>query len=364
MATAVAEPPVRLVKLIGDAAMLVSTEAGPMVEAALRTGRGGRAGRRRVPAPARRARLRLRPAPQSGDYYGRPVNLASRLTAIAKPGSVLVDAAAKEAAGEGFDLLLRRRAPPEGLRLPRQALPGAPRRQRASAACGRRRAGCRRARPAGGARAGGCRPSAGRCSCGRRSCASPRGPSRARRSTRPCAGPSPRRWRAAPRRRRGAPRSRPRASRRRRSAGAKAWTSTSPSRAWPLDCSASGTARRRARTSSPPDGGDDQPGPLRQRGEAVAVARGLAAEGDRRRPGAARGGIRRRRARGRGCGAGPRGRRRGRSSRPRRAGASASVATVSTSSPSAAAVPREPLQHSRRDVGRGQPLDQRRAGAG
>ena len=40
---------------------------------------------------------------QAGDYYGRPVNLASRLTAIAKPGSVLLDAAAKEAAGEGFD---------------------------------------------------------------------------------------------------------------------------------------------------------------------------------------------------------------------------------------------------------------------
>ena len=40
---------------------------------------------------------------QAGDYYGRPVNLASRLTGIAKPGSVLLDAAAKEAAGEGFD---------------------------------------------------------------------------------------------------------------------------------------------------------------------------------------------------------------------------------------------------------------------
>jgi adenylate cyclase len=40
---------------------------------------------------------------RTGDYYGRPVNLASRLTAIAKPGSVLVDAAAREAAGEGFE---------------------------------------------------------------------------------------------------------------------------------------------------------------------------------------------------------------------------------------------------------------------
>ena len=40
--------------------------------------------------------------PQSGDYYGRAVNLASRLTAVARPGSVLVDAAAKEAAGDDF----------------------------------------------------------------------------------------------------------------------------------------------------------------------------------------------------------------------------------------------------------------------
>ena len=41
--------------------------------------------------------------PQSGDYYGRPVNLASRITGVARPGSVVVDEAIKEAAGEdGF----------------------------------------------------------------------------------------------------------------------------------------------------------------------------------------------------------------------------------------------------------------------
>ncbi len=34
-------------------------------------------------------------------------------------------------------------------------------------------------------------------------------------------------------------------------------------------------------TSAPPGGGDEQSGPLGQRGEAVAVARGLAGEGDR-----------------------------------------------------------------------------------
>ncbi len=102
MATAVAEPPVRLVKTIGDAAMLVSTDAEAMTAAALRLVEateqegeefpGLRAGIARGPALA-----------QTGDYYGRPVNLASRITGIAKPGSVLVDRDAKNAAPDAFD---------------------------------------------------------------------------------------------------------------------------------------------------------------------------------------------------------------------------------------------------------------------
>jgi adenylate cyclase len=102
LATAVAEPPVRLVKLIGDAAMLVCTDAAAMVGAALRMVEAADAEGDEFP------RLRAGIAHgsvhvQAGDYYGRPVNLASRLTAIAKPGSVLIDAAAREAAGEAFD---------------------------------------------------------------------------------------------------------------------------------------------------------------------------------------------------------------------------------------------------------------------
>jgi adenylate cyclase len=102
LATSVAEPPVRLVKLIGDAAMLVSTDAEAMVEAALRMVEAADEEGDEFP------RLRAGIAHgsvhvQAGDYYGRPVNLASRLTGIAKPGSVLLDAAAKGAAGEGFD---------------------------------------------------------------------------------------------------------------------------------------------------------------------------------------------------------------------------------------------------------------------
>jgi adenylate cyclase len=97
----VVEPPVRIVKLIGDAAMLSSRETRPVLEAALSLQEAAaeaedlpelRIGVARGPAVAR-----------AGDLYGRAVNLASRLTGIARPGSVLTDEAAKKDAGDGFD---------------------------------------------------------------------------------------------------------------------------------------------------------------------------------------------------------------------------------------------------------------------
>jgi adenylate cyclase len=101
LATAVAESPVRLVKLIGDAAMLVSEDAEAMVEAALRMVETAEAEGESF--PQLRAGIAYGSVHvQAGDYYGRPVNLASRLTAVAKPGSVLIDAAVKEAAGDRF----------------------------------------------------------------------------------------------------------------------------------------------------------------------------------------------------------------------------------------------------------------------
>lgn len=101
LATAVAEPPVRLVKLIGDAAMLVSPDAEAMLEAALRMVEA--ADEEGDEFPSLRAGVAYGSAlVQAGDYYGRPVNLASRITAIARPGSVLVDEAAKDAAGAGL----------------------------------------------------------------------------------------------------------------------------------------------------------------------------------------------------------------------------------------------------------------------
>lgn len=102
LATAVAEPPVRLVKLIGDAAMLVSTDAKAMLAAALRMVEAADA--EGDDFPRLRAGVAYGSAlVQTGDYYGRPVNMASRITAIAKPGSVLVDESTKAAAEKGFD---------------------------------------------------------------------------------------------------------------------------------------------------------------------------------------------------------------------------------------------------------------------
>ena len=100
LASDVADAPVRLVKMIGDAAMLVSPDNDALLEAALdlvqrseEEGEGFpplRAGLARGPALAR-----------AGDWYGRPVNLASRITGIAYPGSVLASEEVREAAQDG-----------------------------------------------------------------------------------------------------------------------------------------------------------------------------------------------------------------------------------------------------------------------
>ncbi|HEX5983139.1 MAG TPA: adenylate cyclase regulatory domain-containing protein [Solirubrobacterales bacterium] len=101
MASVVAEPPVRLVKSIGDAVMLVSTEPEPMVAAALSLIHAAEQEGQQF--PWLRAGIASGPTlPQSGDYYGRAVNLASRITNVARPGSVVLDEATKDAAGDGF----------------------------------------------------------------------------------------------------------------------------------------------------------------------------------------------------------------------------------------------------------------------
>jgi adenylate cyclase len=99
MANAVAHPPVRLVKTIGDAAMFVCAEPEAMLRAALDLVAAAEDEGERF--PWLRAGLAYgQVLPQWGDYYGRSVNLASRITSLARPGSVVVDAAVHDAVGE------------------------------------------------------------------------------------------------------------------------------------------------------------------------------------------------------------------------------------------------------------------------
>jgi adenylate cyclase len=101
MASAVAEPPVRLVKTIGDAAMFVSAEPEPMLRAALDLIAAAEAEGDQF--PWLRAGLACGSVlPQSGDYYGRPVNLASRITGVARPGSVVVEGNVKGHAEDDY----------------------------------------------------------------------------------------------------------------------------------------------------------------------------------------------------------------------------------------------------------------------
>jgi adenylate cyclase len=88
LALEVARPPLRLVKTIGDAAMLVSPEPEALVEAALVL--VDEAELRSDEMPALRAGMASGPAiSKRGDWFGAPVNLASRITDVARPGSVL-----------------------------------------------------------------------------------------------------------------------------------------------------------------------------------------------------------------------------------------------------------------------------------
>jgi adenylate cyclase len=101
LATSVAEPPVRLVKTIGDAAMLVSNDAAPLGEAALELIKAADA--EGEDFPLLRIGIAYGPAVgRGGDFYGAPVNLASRITGVARPGSVLASEEARDALGDAF----------------------------------------------------------------------------------------------------------------------------------------------------------------------------------------------------------------------------------------------------------------------
>ena len=93
LASDAAQPPVRLVKMIGDAAMFASRESQPLLDAVV--GLVESAGREEIP-PLRAGAARGQALGRGGDWYGRPVNLAARITGFARPDSVVVDQSVKD----------------------------------------------------------------------------------------------------------------------------------------------------------------------------------------------------------------------------------------------------------------------------
>jgi adenylate cyclase len=98
----VAVAPVRFVKTIGDAVMLVCADPVPLLNAVLDL----------VEVAAKEGLPRLRggvasgdAVSRAGDWFGSPVNVASRVTGAARAGTVLVTESARQAVGDakGFD---------------------------------------------------------------------------------------------------------------------------------------------------------------------------------------------------------------------------------------------------------------------
>jgi adenylate cyclase len=102
MAGQVAQGSVKLVKTIGDAAMLVAPDNEALVDAAIEL--VARADEAREGFPQLRAGVaRGQALNRAGDWYGSPVNVASRVTSVARPGSVLVTGEAREGLDGAFD---------------------------------------------------------------------------------------------------------------------------------------------------------------------------------------------------------------------------------------------------------------------
>lgn len=99
MASDVAGGPVRLVKLIGDAVMLTSQDPKCLLDSALELVQASEEKGEGFPL-LRGGVARGRVVARGGDYYGRPVNLASRITGMARPGSVLCDEKMHDAVGK------------------------------------------------------------------------------------------------------------------------------------------------------------------------------------------------------------------------------------------------------------------------
>lgn len=96
-------PPVRLVKTIGDEVMLASPDTKPLLDAALSLLEAAQADSADGDGEFPQVTIGLAQGEamqRGGDWFGRPVNLASRVTDRARPDSILVTEEVKDAAGE------------------------------------------------------------------------------------------------------------------------------------------------------------------------------------------------------------------------------------------------------------------------
>lgn len=103
LAQDVVVPPVRFIKAIGDAVMFVSTDPVALLRTALAL---GAAAEKYDDFPQLRVGIAAGSAvSRAGDWFGSPVNVASRITGVARPGAVLVSESARVAiaSAEGFD---------------------------------------------------------------------------------------------------------------------------------------------------------------------------------------------------------------------------------------------------------------------
>ena len=98
LAHEVVNPPVRLVKKIGDAVMLVSSDAAKLLGATLQL--LDRAADDPVLPQLRAGIASGWAVSRARDWFGSPVNVASRVTSVAEPGEVIVEGAAREAIGD------------------------------------------------------------------------------------------------------------------------------------------------------------------------------------------------------------------------------------------------------------------------
>ncbi len=99
----------RLVKTLGDEVMFVAD--GPAAAVAIAAGLHALPGSTDVPLRLRIGLATGRVVSMMGDYYGETANRASRLTAVARPGQTLVDAATEDGLGDPDAYVLRHHRP-------------------------------------------------------------------------------------------------------------------------------------------------------------------------------------------------------------------------------------------------------------